>query len=118
MADPNKPILKDPTTGRFLAGTGGAARKKGNNIEARLEQSRRQVKAKHLDRVYWALLGQCLKGDIPAIRLYYDRFVGKIPDSMDITNHTTEEVQNPEEIRQMYLARRSELDAKLGKESS
>jgi hypothetical protein len=104
MADPTKPILKDPKSGRFVAGTGGAARKKGNNIEARLEQSRRQLKAKHLDRVYWALLSRCLQGDIPAIRLYYDRFVGKIPDAMDITSHITDETRNLDVIRTEFDA--------------
>ncbi len=111
MADPTKPILKDPKTGRFLKGTGGVARKKGNNIEARLEQSRRQLKAKHLDRVYWALLNQCLKGDIPAIRLYYERFCGKIPDDLQITNKEPLEEKNLNDIR-------TEFDAKFRSKAS
>jgi hypothetical protein len=90
--------------GRFIKGEwgGGPGQRVGEKIRANYLKSLSYVKSSHIKRIYFALLNQCLKGNIPAIRVYLDRFTGKIPDKLEVQQTILTDEKSPEELRKEF----------------
>jgi hypothetical protein len=68
------------------------------------------IKAKHFDRVYFALLNAAVRGDAWAIKYYLDRVLGKPVQAINVEQNVTQDV-SPEQVRDELMTRVRELTA-------